>query len=477
MSKKLIHLCIMTVVLGGLIAWYFAYEKNLRVTHEEKDEGEKRFTSFKKEDIQEITLEVPQKPAVKVKRAGEQWNLVAPMEDSADTSAVNSLINTLTTTKYEDVVDKKPEKIDVFGLDKPTLTVTLFKDANTPVEKVTFGADTPIGGAVYYQTAKGPEVYRVSTFTKTSLVKSPEDLRDKAIVKLARADINEVEVQNTKGSILLSKGEKDIWFLPREGLRTDFGESNKFLNALLDGKAIAHIDDTNLAKYGLSAPKIKIWLTKSADKSRTALIAARAGEKCYLKRDDKKVIFEIGKDLYDKLDASGTTLRSMDVASFDRFNLQRIKWERKEAPLELQRADNQWQVTGSPSVKIDGVKVDSWMTVLQDMKLTKYENKGKVASPRLTLRLMEKKEKATGETEAVVLKFGAAKGGQVLVERSGLDLLFTIKEGDFAKLDEKQAHFVKVEKPAEPPKEAPGAPAIPGLPPKTEAIPAPQKSS
>jgi hypothetical protein len=72
------------------------------------------------------------------------------------------------------------------------------------------GDDTPTGGDVYVAVAGNPRVFAVSSYTKTSLAKSLNDLRDKSLLTLNPDKVSRVELLK-KGQDLEFDRTKDGW--------------------------------------------------------------------------------------------------------------------------------------------------------------------------------------------------------------------------------------------------------------------------
>lgn len=470
MKRRHLNTFLMLVGLVGLAGWYFFYELNYRwvgpfkfavSTEESADEAKKRLITIDKTKIEEITVKKAGAEAnakletvVALRKVGTKWGLTFPIEYPGDDLAIGAMATTLGGLKYEGVVEEGAKDLEKYGLKSPKLTVQVTDDSKKS-EEVQFGADTPVGGAVYVKTGASNTVYRVSTYVKAGVDKAPKDLRDRALLNLARVDLGELDVQNTKGSFILAKNEKDQWLLARENLAVDVNEANRFINSVLEARAVDFIDGkaADPAKFGLANPKIKIVLAKSTDKTKVSLFANQVGDKYYAKLADKNVIFEMSKDFWGRMDIASATLRTKEVASFSRSDIQRIRLERGKESIEFYRTNSEWEIPSEPKTKIDSLKVDGWLTSLQDLKVDRYaDRKGKLPSSQFTIRLMQKKDDK--ETEKLALKIGPAKEGLVGIERTGYDMVFFVKEADFKKLDLKKSDFLKSEKPAEPAKES-----------------------
>lgn len=465
MKKSLRSTLILTALFIGLVLWYQIYEKRLKPKGTEAEEKTKQIFALSKDDVQELTIERLVNPPkddappgtpptstdyskVKLKLSGTDWNLIEPVQDQADNATVASMVASLTTTKQERVVDESPKDIEPFGLKLPLIKITASKSGGKP-ETVIIGSNTPTGFSSYVRVSEDPKIYRVTRSLRTSFDKDLKSLRNKAIVGWTRSDVTEVEIQTQKESFILKKPltDKEDWVLAREQIPADTTEWNKTLNAILEMKAtdFAAEDAKQAGKFGLGGkPQARIQLVKK-DAKKLNLSVGKVGEKIYVRRDDRPTIYEVDKDLLKKVDASPTTYRSLRVANFNRFDIKRVKIERGKEILELLKEDKGgWTMPIDPKLVIDGTKVDSLLTVLQDTKLTKYlTTRTTDTSPQLVIRLIEKKEK--DEKERVSLTFTKPQGKLVTVSRSDLDIPFQVKVDDFKKFDLSQKDFLKVE--------------------------------
>src|SRR3989338_7893561 len=91
----------MLVAFLVLMAWYFLYEKHYKKDLTQKEERQKQFITFETDSIEELSIETMKplptdtKPIasasvkyehIRLKRVGDTWNLLEPVEDLADMS-------------------------------------------------------------------------------------------------------------------------------------------------------------------------------------------------------------------------------------------------------------------------------------------------------------------------------------------------------------------------------------------------------
>lgn len=480
MKRSFITTLVLIATFGVLLAWYLIYESSWRPEHDKKKEEAKKLVHVQADSIQEIQIELDRtalktasnnkKPEdsesktpagnekYRLKKMGSDWMLVEPVEDEADNSTVQSLVTSLTTAQSESTVEEQVKDLEPFGLKKPAIRITARKDSSTPAVQVSLGADTPVGYNAYVQVEGEKSVKLVNRSLKSSFDKTLWALRNKKVVKLSRHEITEVEVRNSKENFILKKDKNDNWLLVRDNIPADSGEWNKTLDAVVNMVANSVVDEQgkSSAKYGLQPPQITVTLTGDKGK-KTVVLLAKASNKYFAKRADSPRIYDIVKDVIDKVNRPSNDYRSLVVAKFNRFKVKRIKLERPADPIDLEKKDPDWKLVADPNLKIDTDKVETLLTKLQDMKITRYlpESSPKLASPDLTVRLTEK----DGEQlkERLTLKFGKRQNNELVVESSDYSMPFAVNEKDFNDVNMAKQSFIKTETKKEAPKTDPKA--------------------
>ncbi len=457
MKKSLNSTVILLVVLLGLGAWYYFYEKGIKPKQAEQEEQAKTLLTLNRDDIQEIAVEQRQGDekstkyrSLKFKKTGTDWNMTAPVEDSAEMGALNGLITALSTTKQDRVVEEKPADLKPFGLDNPKLKIIARKDSSSAPQEIWVGNDTPVGAFVYIKIAGRDPVYRTNQTLRTSFEKEPGEYRNKKVMAITRADVSELEIQNPKGGVVLKKNG-DKWLLAREGLPASENEVSKTLNALVDlratGFAAEKPDAATLAKYGLDNPAIRA--TFKVKDAQALLLLGQAKDKYYAKRGDKGVIFEIPKEAFDKAARASQDYRDMKLAQFNRFNVNRIKVEHGPQSYELVKEAEKWTIGSDPTAKADTQKIEDYLSRLQDVKVKEYlKSSDKPPAPDLIVHVFEKSG-SNPESETLTLKVGKPNGSKATGQRNGLERPFVLDLPDYKKINAFKQEFIASDKPAE----------------------------
>jgi len=430
------------LLLSGLLAWYVVYEKQLKVKNTTEEETAKRLVHFSKDDIQELDVTQSPDSSFKLKRSGNEWLLISPVEDMADTGVVNSLITTLTASEQERIVEEEPKNLDVFGLEKPALIIRVVKDANN-TQEIFVGSQTQVGFSVYVRTSASRQVSKTNRALLSSFQKSLFELRNKNLVTLKKSELKEVEIHNATGQIIVARNSDDKWILGRDGSPVDTAEWGKTLNALIELKATNVVSEkAELALYRLDKPSVKTWLSEGPEKPKLGLFFSEAQGKAFAKRDDKPLIYEIDKNVLRELSKGAATLKDLHLVNFNRFAINRIKFSRGTNTLELTKNGPVWAFTDTKTDRtLDPGKVEKFLTQLQDSKVKLFTASQKEKTPYLTIELFEKKDEK--DISVAKVEFFQQKSGDVLGASDHLNGSWLISPEGFKQLNLTQDDFLE----------------------------------
>ena len=130
-----------------------------------------------------------------------QWRLTRPMAARADTAAVDGAVGRIQTVKMKSIVaDEAPEKdLGKYGLDKPTLTVTVAAGSAQATLAMGKAADA---GSVYARDVARPMVFTVENALATDFQKKADDYRPKDVFEFRPFTVTRLEV--TRGGTTLA---------------------------------------------------------------------------------------------------------------------------------------------------------------------------------------------------------------------------------------------------------------------------------
>jgi hypothetical protein len=161
------HTLILLAVLAALAAYAYFFE--IKKPEESKTTAEtpKLFT-YAPEDITALAVADTQGKTAAVQRvAQEDWKVVAPVQDAADSARVTGLVSRLASLTASRVLTEVNNLAD-YGLVTPALTATLTISDGSKVNLFA-GDQTPDKSGYYALRDKGPDVYIIFSSTVEDL--------------------------------------------------------------------------------------------------------------------------------------------------------------------------------------------------------------------------------------------------------------------------------------------------------------------
>lgn len=96
---------------------------------------DRRLLRFDRANVRKITVESPDFRATLV-RPGSEWTFPNPALDRPDQHDVRRVISDIAALEYSDVVDEDPGAAELYGLSNPDLSLTLFDEAGSPIDRL-----------------------------------------------------------------------------------------------------------------------------------------------------------------------------------------------------------------------------------------------------------------------------------------------------------------------------------------------------
>src|SRR2546430_7467356 len=206
-SKGLLTASFLLLLLTGVLWW-----SNKRAAKADKEPIESTTTKLvgiPEDQLQEIEIKRRSGETVRLQRNDSKWQITAPKSLPADADAVSSMLSTLSSLSSDRTIEDKATSLEQYGLTQPAIELDI-TEKNKKTSKLLVGDDTPAGIAVYAAIAGDPRVFALSTYKKSSLDKSTNDLRDKRLLTFDSDKVSSIELTAKKQTIVFGRS-KDEW--------------------------------------------------------------------------------------------------------------------------------------------------------------------------------------------------------------------------------------------------------------------------
>jgi uncharacterized ParB-like nuclease family protein len=253
-------------------------------------------------DVTQLTVKQKQSDPVTLQKADAgRWQITQPKPYRADQETVAGMLSTLSGLNADRVVEDKASNLKEYGLD-PAVAELDITGKGQGTRQLLLGDDTPTGGDVYASLAGDPRVFTVSSFNKTSLDKSLNDLRDKRLLTVDADQVSQVELLR-KGQDVEFDRTKDGWqILKPMSSPADSSAVNGLVRSLTSATMQLSASGTNdaAAEFARATPVATAKLT--GDTGAQTLEVRKNKDDYYAKSSAVDGVFKVDSSLGTALD-------------------------------------------------------------------------------------------------------------------------------------------------------------------------------
>jgi Domain of unknown function (DUF4340) len=333
-------------------------------------------------------------PVVLAKGQSGKWEITDPKSFGADQDTVSSMLSTLSGLNSERLVEDKASDLKLYGLDRPAVEVDL-TDKSNKTQRLLIGDDTPTGSAVYAMLAGDPRVFTMAGYTKNSVDKSLNDLRDKRLLTLTADKISRIEV--VRGNQAMEFGRnKDEWQIVRpRPLRADTTQVSELVRKLTDAKMDLSVTDSKAAVAAF-ARGAEVGTARVTDESGTQSIQVRKEKDTYYAKSSAvEGTYKVDTDLGKALDKGLEDFRNKKLFDFGYADPNKVEFHNGSKAYFLTRSGEDWWSNGK---KMDADSVQSAITKLRDLAADKFPDTG-FANPTIEVLVTSEDGKRTEKVQ------------------------------------------------------------------------------
>jgi hypothetical protein len=374
---------VLLAVLGGLIWWS---NRKQAAASKSPATTETKILTIPEDQIQEIKIQHANGDIVDLRRDSGKWRLIAtsaqPKELAADPDTSSSLVSALTSVTADKTIEDKAADISPYGLNHPTLDVTVTKKDGTTNELL-IGDDTPNSSGSYAKLPNDPRVFTVLSFVKTGLDKSVNDLRDKRLLAFDSDKLTRVELAAKGQPVEFSKNGQNEWeILKPRPLRADSTQVDTLIGKLKDAKMDATVSADDAKKAAAAfASGTRVATATVTDSSGTQTLDVRKDKdkNYYAKGSAAEGIFKITSDVGDALDKGVDDFRNKKLFDFGFSDPSKIDIKSAAGTqVTYSKTGDKWM---SGSKAMDNSTVQNLIDKLRDLSATKFPTEGGAGAP------------------------------------------------------------------------------------------------
>jgi Domain of unknown function (DUF4340) len=371
--RGLLIAAIVLAALAGVLYWSDHRKSSAEAAKPNADTAPAILTLDQK-SITKLQLKKKDEPAILLDLNGSDWKIAEPKPLAADQSAVSSVLSTVSSLTSERLVDAKSADLQRYGLQHPSFELDLTEKDNKS-QRLLLGDDTPAGNGVYAALAGDPRVFTIATYTRNSIDKSLNDLRDKRLLTMSPDKISRVEISGKNGEIEFGHNKDEWQILKPKPMRADADAVSELVRKLTDARMDLSGPDT-AAKESASAfahgtPVATVTLT---DESAMQQLQLRKDKDAYYAKSSVvEGAYKVGSDLGEALNKKVDDFRNKKLMSFGYSEPSKIEIRGGSKSYSLLRGGEDWWDNGK---KMDDASVESLISKLRDLSADKFVDSG-----------------------------------------------------------------------------------------------------
>ena len=264
------------------------------------------------------------KGTVKLAKDGDRWWIEGKEKWAADSSEVNTLLSALANGRVKEFFDGNADEYQNLGFDKPTLDIRAAVGKDKAIKHLEVGLEKSqvlkkgekpakaAAGAKPADTAtklyiardeSRSELFWVDGEFVDKFLKSPEDLRSKALASFQRWDVDTIELTGPKGSVTITKSDAGgDWLVGTDKKKAKWDAVNGVLDSL-EKPVKQFVEDTRPpAYYGLDKPAIRVILKQKGEEKVDCSFGKETQDGVYAQVKGESSIKLADKDVLKKLD-------------------------------------------------------------------------------------------------------------------------------------------------------------------------------
>jgi len=304
-----------------------------------------------------------------------KWQITAPKALAADQSSVGSVVSTLSDLSSERLIEDKATDLSPYGLAQPTEEVDITLKSNK-TQKLLIGDNTPTGNAAYVAVAGDPRVLTMASYTKTSLDKGANDLRDKRLLTFDSDKLSRVDLDAKKQEIEFGRN-KDQWQIVKpKPLRADDSKVQELIRKLGDARMdlSGTADDQKKAAAAFAAGT-EVAKAKLTDASGTQELDVRKNkDDYYAKSSVVEGVYKVGSDVGQALDKSVDDFRNKKLFDFGFNDPEKIEFRDDAKTYYLTKGGQDWWLPDGK--KADAIPAETYLEKVRDLAASRFVDSG-----------------------------------------------------------------------------------------------------
>jgi hypothetical protein len=362
----------------------------------------KKIFAFKREDVERLRILRSGDPEMELAKEGDRWEILLPFRARASETAVDEILNKLTTLKAEKFVDEAPKDLDDYGLDRPVWKIEAVLKPDQTKATLLIGSLHQVGGKgyLYAKREERPGVVSLGMDLIGTFAKDAEEFREKKVMSFKTWKVRKAELEGKGLDVTLEKRDGQKWWIvaPIEA-RADGTRMSALLGAVNRLEGVEFLEkpagEEGLAEYGLADPLARVVLYEEKPASSEeegegveggedagypvigALLIGMKGHEgedaYYATVDGEDTVYRVSGEFYEENFPEGVdALRSKKAIDFSQYLVTEIDARGPEGPVAMKRKEGLWKLQKPSSGDVEKEVVDKLLIEALGLEVDRF---------------------------------------------------------------------------------------------------------
>jgi hypothetical protein len=384
-GRSLLVLVALAVGLGAYI--YFVERER---DPSDAPETREKVITVESSAVEEVEIRSASGQTTTLKKAGTDWQVVAPVTAPADSSTVESLLSSLATLEIQRVVEETPAALAPFGLEPPRFSVAFRTAGSTTPQRINFGNKTPTGSDLYARLDGQPRLFVVASYLEDTFNRDTFALRDKDALKFASTDVDSLTIERP-GSPVLTFARKDSdWRITTPiAARADFAQVDGVLRAVDQAQMQAIVAGeagaptaAELRKFGLDRPQAVVTVGAGSTRASLAVGGKKDDTGLYARDLSRPLVFTVPSTLLSDVSKTPDDVRQKDLFTVRAYSAVSLDvthggktWsfvKETTAATTTTPSSETWKRTAPDAGEVNQTAMTDWLNSVSSLRAEKF---------------------------------------------------------------------------------------------------------
>ena len=300
-------------VEGSNVVHVIGHDLKTQVTKKTDEFRDRRLTDIVTTQVTKVAVKTPA-GEIELGRKDQHWSLAKPLKARGHDQKIGDLIAQIANAQVSGFA-ADAANLGAFGLQEPRGTVTLFtEDSDQPAILQIGTATEQDKQKIYVRISTRDAVCVVPKTIAALLEAKPNELRDRNLLRVEADIVDRITIEGADRSriVLARSGESWVRKIDSKDQPINAAAATRLLNELRTQQVAGFVADvaTELPKYGLDQPAVKVTLSSYASENTaetkagerpivSVLFGKTEGDNVAAKLDDEPFVVSVPKRILD----------------------------------------------------------------------------------------------------------------------------------------------------------------------------------